>query len=143
MGIGIQNCEICCLFFFISLLEDNLALPPLIICKYVWLMYLESCLGPVNNINIVSIIMLIIIIIITRVALKHIAYILSVYSYLLLDILFNFWKSIIVQGRFLSYLSFYKLGLKSFLWIYQKAAKVSYFMFRCLSFLASFFSFFF
>ena len=67
-------------FFLISLLEDNLALPLLIICKYVWLMYLESCLGPVNNIMLIIIIIIIIIII--RVALKHIAYILSVNLYI-------------------------------------------------------------
>ena len=60
--------------FLFSLLEDNLVPPALIICKYVWLMYLESCLGPVNNI------MLIIMII--REALKHIAYILSVNLYI-------------------------------------------------------------
>ena len=58
------------LFFFrFLLLEDNLALPALIVCKYIWLMYLESCLGPVNKIMQII-----------TVGLKHIVYIRSTWT---------------------------------------------------------------
>ena len=58
------------LFFFrFLLLEDNLALPALIICKYIWFMYLECCIGPVNNIMEII-----------TVGLKHIEYILSTWT---------------------------------------------------------------
>ena len=87
------------LFFVFTILEPNLA-PALVLCKYVLLIYLESCLRSVNDIGI----MLILIQVAENILHSFSSICEPVYYTLLhpfnLDILFNFLNSIISISLF-------------------------------------------